>query len=149
MINKIKSERGITLSALMLYIVVFMIIISTMTIISTSFFNGLDKVMDTPKYVSEFNKFVMFFVTDVKNYNEADVTSDTIIFKNGPIYEYKNNTIYRNDVEIANSIINCTFTPKQYNVNTVIKNLINVNMLIGQNGESIIGRNIDFTLRYW
>ena len=91
----------------------------------------------------------MFFVVDIKNYNEAIVTDTTIEFENGPIYSYRNNMIYRNDVVIANYVMECKFTPKQYDVSNITKNLINVNMKIGKEAEETITRNIDFTLKYW
>ena len=145
----IKKEEGITLAALTIYIIIFTLLIGVMTTISTFFYNNLGQVVDTPKYVSEFNKFVMFFATDVKNYKEATVTETTIEFEDGPVYQYQNNIIYRDNVAIANYILNCTFTAGQYNVNTLTKNLINVDMQIGKNEQKSLTRNVDFTLRYW
>lgn len=146
---QVKSQKGITLATLVVYMVIFTIIIGVMTTISTFFYGNIGDAIDTPKYVSEFNKFVMFFVVDIKNYNEAIVTDTTIEFENGPIYSYRNNMIYRNDVVIANYVMECKFTPKQYDVSNITKNLINVNMKIGKEAEETITRNIDFTLKYW
>ena len=149
MLNKVKSQKGITLLALTIYIIIFIIIIGIVTTISTYFYNGIGEVVDTPKYLSEFNKFTMFFVADIKNYNSAEVTDNTIVFQNGPTYTYQNGHIYRNDVEIAKYIMNCTFTPKEYAVGETTKNLINVDLKIGKNDEKSVEKNIDFTLRYW
>ena len=120
-----------------------------MTTISTFFYGNIREILYTPKYGTEFNKFAMFFVIDVKNYSEATVSANKIEFENGPTYQYLNNTIYRNDVAIATRILSCEFTAKEYNVNEVTKNIINVNMRIGSNEEKSVTRNIDFTLRYW
>ena len=145
----IKNNKGITLTALVIYLIVFVLIIGIMTTISTFFFKNIRNVMYTPKYGTEFNKFAMFFVVDVKNYSEAKVSDNKIEFENGPIYRYIDNTIYRDDVAIANKILDCTFTAKVYNVKETTKNLINVNMQIGTNPEKSVTRDIDFTLRYW
>ena len=147
--NIIKKQKGITLTALVIYIVIFMLLIGVMTTISTFFFNNIGGVVDTPKYLSEFNKFSMFFIADVKNYNNATVTSNMIEFDDGPTYKYDGTYIYRNDVLICKNIMNCTFTSKQYNVNTKTKNLINVDMQIGKNDDKSVTKNVDFTLRYW
>ena len=60
MYKNIKNERGITLSALVIYIFVFMLLLGVMTTISTFFYNGIGEVVESPKYISEFNKFSMF-----------------------------------------------------------------------------------------
>ena len=149
MYKNIKNERGITLSALVIYIFVFMLLLGVMTTISTFFYNGIREVVESPKYISEFNKFSMFFVTDVKNYSKATVTSNTIQFENGPTYQYQNGYIYRDGKAIAKNIMNCNFTASEFNVNSMTKNLINVNVQIGKNDEDSITKNVDFTLRYW
>ncbi len=145
----IKNQKGITLTSLVIYLVVFVIIIGIMTTISTFFYSGIGEVVDTPKYLSEFNKFSMFFVADVKNYDNATVSSNTIQFTDGPTYKYDGTYIYRNDVPICKNIMNCTFTAKTYNVNTTTKNLINVDMQVGKNENKSITKNVDFTLKYW
>ena len=149
MLNKLKSNNGITLSALVIYIIVFMIVISIMTTISTFFYSNITDVIDTPRYLSELNKFVMFFGIDIKNYSSAVVTDNQIQFDGGPVYKYENNGIYRNDVLIAQKVLKCTFTPKEYNVNNITKNLINVDIQIGKDDQDSMKRKIDFTLKYW
>ena len=147
---KIKNnEKGITLVSLVAYIVIFIIIIATMTTISTFFFSNISEAISTPRYVSEFNKFTMFFGVDIKNNKTATITSNTIEFESGTKYEYKNNSIYRNDVRIAKDVISCNFTQDSYTVNSVNKNIINVNIKIGKSDEDSFEKNIDFVLRYW
>lgn len=143
------SQKGITLTSLVAYIAILMIVIAAMTTMSTFFFKNINGVIDTPKYLSEFNKFSMFFVTDIKNYSNANVTSNTIEFENGPTYKYQGNAIYRNDIKIAEYIMNCNFTLSQYNVDTISKNIINVDMQIGKTTEKSVQENVDFVLKYW
>lgn len=149
MLCKIKDNKGITLSALVIYIIVFMIVISIMTTISTFFYSTITDIIDTPQYLSELNKFIMFFGIDIKNYNTAVVTDNQIQFEGGPIYKFENNSIYRDDVLIAQKVLKCTFTPKEYNVNNITKNLINVDIQIGKDNQDSMKRKIDFTLKYW
>ena len=144
-----KSQNGVTLVALTIYICIFTIVIGILTTISTFFFDNIYQVIDQPRYATEFNKFIMFFSVDVKNYNSADVTDTSIKFTDGPTYIYRNNGIYRNDELIAENVLNCTFTPNVYNVNDVAKNIINVDMQIGRKEENSLEKSIDFTLKYW
>lgn len=143
------NEKGITLASLVIYIIIFMIIIAIMTTISTFFFNNINGAINTPRYVSEFNKFTMFFGVDIKNNTTAVVTPNTIEFENGLKYEYKDNSIYRNNVRIAKDIISCNFTGDIYTVNSVDKNIINVDIKIGKSEDDSFEKNIDFVLRYW
>lgn len=145
----LKKEKGVTLLALTIYMAVFIIIIAIVTTISTSFYGGIGELVDTPKYLSEFNQFVMFFVIDIKNYNDAVVSDDSITLNDSITYSYRNNCIYRNDVIIAENILQCNFSPSTYTVNNTEKNIINVDMKIGEDTEDCISRNIDFTLKYW
>ena len=145
----LKNKKGVTLVALTIYILVFVMSIGVITTVSTFFFGRIGEVADTPKHIYEFNKFSMFFVSDIKKYNEATVSDFSVEFKDGPVYKYQNNIIYRNDIVISKNIIYCKFTQKQYNVNTITKNIINVDMKIGNNSNNIVNKNIDFTLKYW
>lgn len=150
MLKKLKkSNKGVTLTSLVIYVFALTIVMAAMTTMSTFFYTRIADVLDTPKYLAEFNKFTMFFVTDIKNYNNATVTDTTIEFEGGPTYSYNNGAIYRNDVKIAEYIMNCTFTPETYNVNTTAKNIINVNVQIGKSDNRFIAQNVDFTLKYW
>ena len=120
-----------------------------MTTISSYFFKNVYKVVDTPQYLSEMNKFIMFFGVDAKDYSNANVTNDTILFENGPTYKYQDGYIYRNDVVITGKILNCTFSKSEIEVGNIIKNIVNVNIQIGKNNDKSVSKNIDFTLRYW
>ena len=147
--NRVKSEKGITMTSLVIYMVVFIMVIGVLTTISTFFYSNIDEVVDPSKYAYEFNKFAMFFCVDIKNYNNAVVTANSIEFEGGPTYLYQNNSIYRNEVLIAENIITCNFSLSKYTVSSVDKNIINVYVQIGENQNDCITKSIDFTLKYW
>lgn len=149
MISRLKNEKGVTLTSLVVYVIIFAMIVGVMTTISAYFYSNIRGVIDTPRYISEINKFIMFFGADVKNYSEAIVTDTAIRFVGGPIYQYQNNMIYRDGVVISKYVINCKFTLSEYTVNSVTKNIINVNTQIGRNNEDSSTKSIDFTLKYW
>lgn len=144
-----RAEKGVTLTALVIYMAIFSIILATMATISNYFYRNIRTVNNSPRYISEFNKFAMFFVQDVKN--NSDVTSisnNSVTFEDGTIYNLQGNAIYRNDVKIAQNIKSLVFTKSNYTVNSTSKVIINVNMTIGNNSEETV-QNIDFVLKYW
>ena len=62
-----KNQKGVTLISLIIYIIVLTIIISILSLVSQSFFNNIKYITEKGKYVSEYNKFNMYFIKDVKN----------------------------------------------------------------------------------
>ena len=101
-----KSEKGITLTSLVIYIMVATIVIATMAIVSSFFFSNINLVRDQDKYAVEFNKFNMFFVNDVKNNKTAQIEEHKITFEDGTIYEYNTSeqAVYRNDTKITSLV---------------------------------------------
>lgn len=143
-----KSDKGVTLIALVIYIAVFTIVVSTMGLLSSYFYNNMHLIKDDASYVVEYNKFNMFFIQDVKHNSTATIENNVIKFEDGTIYEYKFNSIYRNDKEIAANVKSATFDLKTYKVKNTTKNLILVNLNIGE-GEKEYQKEIEYVLRYW
>lgn len=143
-----KSDKGVTLIALVIYIAVFTIVVSTMGLLSSYFYNNMHLIKDDASYVVEYNKFNMFFIQDVKHNSTATIENNVIKFEDGTIYEYKSNSIYRNDKEIAANVKSATFDLKTYKVENTTKNLILVNLNIGE-GEKEYQKEIEYVLRYW
>ena len=144
-----KSEKGITLTALVGYVTVFTVVIAIMATITNYLYKNIVTVKETPTFVAEYNKFCMFFIADVKNNSNIESISDkTIRFEDGTIYELRSNKMYRNNKVIARYINNVQFTNSEKMVNGVTKRIVNVNMDIGLKNEKL-NRNIDFVLKYW
>ena len=143
-----KSDKGVTLIALVIYIAVFTIVVSTMTLLSSYFYNNMHLIKDDASYVVEYNKFNMFFIQDVKHNSTATIENNVIRFEDGTIYEYKSNSIYRNDKEIATNVKSATFNLESYEVESTTKNLIVVNLNIGE-GEKEYQKEIEYVLKYW
>lgn len=146
-----KSEKGITLTALVLYIMIATIVIGTMAIVSSFFFSNINLVRDQDKYAVEFNKFNMFFINDVKNNKTAQIETHKITFEDGTVYEYKTSeqAVYRNNTKITNLVQELTFTADTYQVEDTrtVKNLIRVFMSIGKREN--FQKEIEYVLKYW
>ena len=83
----------------------FIIILTMMTTISSHVYKNVGQIKESPKYISEFNKFSMFFVSDIKRNSEiTTITSSSLEFGDGTKYTYKNNSIYRNSERVAKNI---------------------------------------------
>lgn len=145
----LKENKGITLTSLVIYIIVFVIIIAIMANISNYFYSNIEGIKDSPKYVTEFNKFSMFFVADVKRNTEVvSVSENSLQFADGTKYEYRDESIYRNNEQISKYVKSFSFGKKPYVINSFSKTLINVSSIYGTEKEQIT-RNVEFVLKYW
>ncbi len=143
-----KSEKGVTLTALVIYIAVSTVVISAMALLSSYFYNNMELIKNDSSYVVEYNKFNMFFVQDVKSNKTANVTTDSITFEDGTEYQYRDGKIYRNDKEIATNIKSAEFSQETYEADLTIKNIIVVNLNIGEGDKSYV-KQIEYVLKYW
>ncbi len=167
-----KNQKGVTLLALVIYIIVATIVISIIAFMSSRFYSNVDIIKSQDKYAVEFNKFNMFFVNDVKSYSDAKVESTKITFgdgNNSVVYELRGTDIYRNETKIASQIQAATFTSGEYKaVNSdepevgITKKLINVHLTIGKqivegtSQEKVdkalytkFDKTIEYVLKYW
>ncbi len=148
------SEKGITLTSLVIYVIVATIVISSIAMLSTFFFSNMNLVKDQHQYAPEFNKFNMFFLEDIKTNKSAEATDTTIIFVDGTKYEYKaeEKAIYRNNTKIAENIESVSFTkkeilPLEHATHNTTKQTITVNLSIGIKNN--FQKEIEYTLKYW
>ena len=132
-----KSERGITLTALILYVVVAMATVTAIAGLSSFFVSNMNEVKAQEKYAPEFNKFSMFFIGDVKNNKTAEVTTTQVTFEDGTVYQYR----------ASEKADNFSFVSSTEQISSTIKQIINVKMSIG--GKVNLKNGIDYTLRYW
>lgn len=142
-----KKENGITLITLIIYMIVMCIVISILASISNFFFRNTNIIKEDSKYISEYNKFNMYFLDDIKNNeNTLEVKNDEIIFEDGTTYTFKkgpDNSIYRNKAKICNNIEYCYFDEKTHNS----KKIIQVDMVV--KGSKIFETNNEYVLKYW
>lgn len=153
MVNKLKSEKGITLTTLVIYTIVLMAALGILATISTFFYNNIILVKDSAKYASEFDKFNASFVHDVKENTQVvvDETNKTITFENGVTYIYnqEDKGIYREKVKVATNVDVFNVSQKTISTNNFDKQIISVNIVIGNSTKTLINKSIDYTLKYW
>ncbi len=153
MVSKLKSEKGVTLTTIVIYIIVLMAALGILATVSTFFYNNVVLVKDSAKYASEFDKFNASMVGDVKENKQVkvDTINKTITFENGVTYIYKpeDRGIYREKVKIATNVDSFSVYQKTITVNNVDKQIISVNIIIGNSTKTLISKSIDYTLKYW
>jgi len=149
-VKVVKSERGITLVALTVYMIAISLVMGVLALISTNYKMNYDYVTERGKYISEFNKFNMFFIADCKNNkNTYSVTDSEVVFEDGTRYTFSKSDsgIYRNEVKICNRITHCEFKKMTTNINNCTKNIISVSIQLG--GEQAFATTTEYVLKYW
>lgn len=131
-----RSEKGITLISLIIYVIALTIVIGIISVISGYFYKNVATASVDVEPMVEYTKFNSFFseevnykgikVLDCKTTTKDDGKIDTsyIVFDNGVQYTYisENKGIYRNKVKIARGVEECTF---EYTVENS-KDIVNV-----------------------
>ena len=148
-----KSEKGITLIILTIYIIIFSIVIILLANLSSYIYSNLKNINDRSVDVSEINKFNMYFIEDVKTNSQAKIRTLTdsntmqIVFQDGDIYSYVINekSIYKNEQKIARNIE--AFNAEGYIIDA--KKYIQVSIEIGTDDETNYRKTIDYVLKYW
>ena len=125
-----KSQKGITLISLTIYVLVMAIVVGVVAIISTFFYSNMNNTTQDLDPITEYTKFNSFFSDEVNHSNikilDCGTTEDGqkyIAFDNGIQYTFipENQGIYRNQVKIAKGVTNCTFTRNIKNGKDVVE----------------------------
>ena len=109
-----KKENGVTLSSLIIYIIVMIMVIGVMSSVSTIFYSNINNLDASGIEISKFNDFNNYFVKEIKSPNNALDTigndGNYILFKSGNSFSFKNNDIYYNNLKIITGVENMSFS---------------------------------------
>lgn len=108
-----KSQKGITLISLTIYIIVMAIVVGVVATISTYFYKNQTAASNQVEPLTEYTKFNSFF-TDEANHEGIKVIEckqNYIVFDDGVQYTFvpENHGIYRNQAKISKKIEDCKF----------------------------------------
>lgn len=95
-----KSQKGITMASLGVYIVVSIIVVATLATIMANYKNSIKTMDNDAEYSSEYNKFNLYFLEEVKkpenssmeranSIETVDNDYNSIKFKTGNEFMYK------------------------------------------------------------
>lgn len=138
-----RTQKGVTLVSLTIYVIVMTIVVAIVATISTYFYTNMNSNYDTINPLAEYTKFNSFFSEQVnhENIKILECEESYIVFDNEVQYLYipENKGIYRNQVKICNDVENCKFEYKIKNG----KNIVVVTIKIGSQEE----KNVEYTLK--
>lgn len=140
-----KSQKGIALTSIIVYIIVMLVALGVISIITSFFYNNVDEVGKNTEPAQEYTRFTRFFAEDV-NKESAKVmkcseAGDYIVFSDGTQYTFKNQNIYRNKVLICKGLYEVKFNYTQGSENE--KDVINVEYKATEKSDL---KNSEFTL---
>lgn len=119
-----KSQKGITLISLTVYVIVMIIVVGIIAVVSGAFFKSVKDANFYNDPLTEYTTFNSYFSDEVnhKDIQILECTENYVVFDNGVQYSFikENRGIYRNKVKICWDIENCTFTESVENGKTVI-----------------------------
>ncbi|MBR3162711.1 MAG: hypothetical protein IKF17_01245 [Clostridia bacterium] len=127
-----KSQKGVTLTSLIIYVIAMSIVVGTVAAITNFYYgniNGLSNRTSSSKQYTQFNSYFVNEVNTKGNNVVANASNGTkVVFTSGNQITYLSNAIYYNKIKICNNVTSCQFTIDN-NSNTV-----SVNMVIGGKG---------------
>ena len=124
-----KSQKGVTLISLIIYIIAMSIVIGILATVTTFFYKDIKDVNIDIDPITQFTNFNSFFTDEVNNPNlrvvecgTTDNQQNYIVFSNGVQYTFveANNGIYRDKVKICRNIDSCTFKEEIKNGKSVV-----------------------------
>lgn len=119
-----KSEKGITIISLIIYVIVLSIVIGMVAIISGAFMDSIDEADMYTDPIEEYTTFNSYFSEEV-NHPGLEVVQcqdDYVLFSNDVQYSFisENRGIYKDKVKICRNIDFCGFSQSIKNGKTVI-----------------------------
>ena len=119
------SQKGVTLTSLVIYIIVVLIVLGILAVISGSFQGNLREIYAEGTNNAEIDKFNVYFLKEVKRQgNEiSTISNNEIVFTTGNKYKFNSASqcVFLNDsIKIAENIEKCNFSTNIENERTVI-----------------------------
>lgn len=120
-----KSQKGITLISLTIYVIVMEIVIGVIAIVTGVFFKSLQQSNFYTDPIAEYTAFNSYFSEEV-NHSGLKILNcedNYVAFDNGIVYTFseENQGIYRNQVKICKDIEECTFSETIKNGKQVVE----------------------------
>ena len=120
-----KSERGVTITSVLIYIIALTVVVIIVGRITTYFYTNMDSVTGNTAANAEYTKFNSYFTDEINI--EGNKVADCgiseegnyyIIFSvSGNQYTFQKDSIYMNKTKIGDDIENCRF---EYDTNTEV-----------------------------
>lgn len=111
-----KSEKGVTLSSLIVYVIAMSIIVGTVAAITSYFYGNINGLTSRTEISKQYTEFNSYFVNEVNKNDNSVLTEllnteekDIIAFSSGNQFKFAENGIYFNKIKICKDVNSCTF----------------------------------------
>ena len=108
-----KSEKGVTLISLVLYVIAATVVVGIVSIISTFFYSNTENMNELATATGEYNIFnlAMLQETKQKGNNIVNISQDQteITFESGNTYTFQADEVLKNGAKICSGVTNCKF----------------------------------------
>ena len=95
-----RSQKGVTLATLSIYIIVTTILLGTLAFVNVNIMSELSELTKRSRLINEMTNFYSFFIKDVKSADRVlEFSEDRIRFDNGVQYKIK----YRANSKVENN----------------------------------------------
>lgn len=148
-----RSEKGFTLTSVIIYVIGMVIVVSIISVITGYFYKNVSVNSDENDKMKQYTKFNSYFTQEINLKGNRVLETKTeivdgkqvsyIVFSSGNQYTFMeiNQSIYKNQVKIAEKIESCIFTEQYQNGKQEIK----IDFKIGD-FEKIGDNRLRFTL---
>ena len=143
-----KSEKGVTMISLIIYVIAMLITVTVITVVTAYFSKNVEIEPDKYTYFSEFTKIESYFSKEANFQenrvlyvsSEPNVQDCYIVLSSGNQYTYisDNKAIYQNNVKIASGVEECKFSEIIKNGKNAIKIEVKINGMT---------RNMEYVLK--
>lgn len=119
-----KSEKGITLITLTIYVIVMITVVGIITVVTGVFMKSLQDADYYNEPITQYATFNSYFSEEVNHQGlkVIECKNNYIVFDNDVQYSFieENRGIYRNKVKICTDIESCTFSQTESDGKTMI-----------------------------
>ena len=112
-----KSQNGVTLSSLIIYVIAMSIVVATIATLTNYFYGNINGISNRTAASKEYTEFNSYFINEVNNKENFVLTeqmntqNDTkIVFSSGNQFLFVGNAIYFNKTKICKEVTSCRFS---------------------------------------
>lgn len=113
-----KSEKGITLTSLIIYVITMLIVITLISALTSYFYKNVEITTDSNIAMKQYTQFNSYFSEEIAKSGNKILSSGIspnkskfIAFSSNNVYTYseESKAIYRNDTKICENVDKCSF----------------------------------------
>ncbi len=98
-----RSQKGVTLTSLIIYVVAMVIVVATIAVITRFFYGNLDSLSNRGQASKSYTLFNSYFTNEINTPGNEVINCDetTLVFKTGNQYKITGKSIYMNKIKIC------------------------------------------------